>query len=228
MASPTLVVMAVQPGNENNQQAHENEYGPWLRGSTDRERGVSHGIAIVETRAKLDAAGCSNVEVWTTGTTGGGYQSVQQDFLEGVLEAPGALAATAGLCVHCYGYPPGSQLEGAGSKALAAKTNKSSTAKIYATEIGSERLRDGCGSPCETDGQSDVANALYWTLYTGTYYERIFWYTANPGERIGLLAAVPPPDVPGNCGAGGARYSGGFLGQLCERLAGTTFRTWQG
>lgn len=196
------IVIAVQPGNENN--IPNVGFGPELRGTTLFERGVSHGDTLCATRTALNAAGATGVQVWTTGAawtgTGAG------DFFKGVLQGSCARSSVAGLAVHAYGYPPSHQLEWWKSELAAAKAQYGASTPAYVTEVGSESLRDGN----ESDGNYHLSTALWWLSTPnggGNFYTRTYWYSAGTGDGYELIRP-------------------GANGTYTERLAGTTFRTY--
>jgi hypothetical protein len=194
------IVVAVQPGNENN--IANPSFTPYLRGNTLFDRGVSHGNTICATRTALNSAGASAVQVWTSGavwTDNGG------DFFRGVLQ--GACAgAVSGFAVHAYGYPPTHQLEWWKTAITAVRNEYGTSMPVYATEVGSESLRDGN----ESDGNYHVESALWWLSWVnggGYFYARTYWYSTANGDGFNLI--IP-----------------GANGSYTERLAGTTFRTY--
>jgi hypothetical protein len=196
------IVIAVQPGNENN--IPDSGFRPLLRGNTLFERGMSHGDAICATRNALNAAGASGVEVWTSGAvwTGPGAG----EFFRGVLQGACARASVGGLAVHAYGYPPSHQLEGWKSELTTVKAEYGVSTPVYATETGSESLRDGN----EADGNYHVESALWWLSWTnggGYFYTRTYWYSAGTDDGYNLIWP-------------------GANGSYTERMAGATFKTF--
>jgi len=195
------IVIAVQPGNENN--IPNVGFGPELRGSTLFDRGVSHGNQICATRNALNAAGGTQVQVWTTGAawtgTGAG------DFFRGVLQGSCARSSVAGLAVHAYGYPPAHQLEWWKAELTSAKAAYGASTPVYATEVGSESLAAGN----ESDGNYHLESALWWLSNAnggGYFYTRMYWYSTANSDGYNLIYPA------------GSSYT--------ERQAGTTFRTY--
>lgn len=131
--SLTDVVTAVQPGNENN--IDNASYTPLLRGSTQYDRGVSHGQLVREVHAALQSAGAPSVEVWSTGTVGDPY-----DFFRGVMSESSTRSVIGGLSVHCYGKPPVNQLSLFGSRAKAVRDLYGTYTPIYSTETEASLL----------------------------------------------------------------------------------------
>lgn len=193
------VLVAVQPGNENNTQ--QTKWTPMLRGTTAYDRGVSAGVMIKATRNALNAVGATGVSVWTAGMV---LQDSAQnvDFLRGLLADAGAKAALGGISGHAYGWPPVHQL-GAWEKAVRV-VDPLKQIPLYSTETGSESLWAGN----EQDGSAQVDQVLWW-LTNDTYgkrYARVYWYAVQRQERGGDFGLIRPDGT--------------------ERLAGYTFRTW--
>jgi hypothetical protein len=232
LASPTPVVIAVQPGNENNEQPFEGYYGPMLRGNNGGAdpytRGVSHGNTISQVRTALDNVGVSNVAVWTTGARLTTPSSDFTAFFNGVLDT--APTATAGLCLHSYSYPPLNGMSDYGALLQSVRqSHPSSSAKIYATEVGTQYLDESLNTTdpaqittLENSADKDLTDTLSWASTAGTYFERTYWFSVSKNHT--LLIEVPHFGTEPRCT--GTRYQGLSPAPLCERKAGTTFRTY--